>query len=141
VLAGNTMLPLSHRRAANEHATAPSRVRSTRGDRAGARALQRAARAVCPAGLGCQAVAQPAFQPTTRSRAPRPVGCSLGLILAQYYAAVFKCFLIVLNLRNFLKLQKIIETCRNVQNLHNKFCMNPLEPLFIVGLTKLTFMQ
>jgi hypothetical protein len=27
----------------------------------------------------------------------------------------------------------------NVQKIQNKFCMNPLEPLFTVGLTKLTF--
>jgi hypothetical protein len=52
------------RLAADERATAPTRAR---GDRAGAPVLQQAAQAaqaVFPAGLGCQAVAQPAFQPT-----------------------------------------------------------------------------
>jgi hypothetical protein len=101
--------------------------------------LQYAAQAICPAGLGCQAVAQPAFRSTARSRPPRPVGGSLGPVSAQYCAAVFKSFSIVLNLRNYFKIQKFVETCRNFQNLQNKFCMNPLEPLFTVGLTKLTF--
>jgi hypothetical protein len=106
---------------------------------AGMRVLQRAAQAICPAGLGCQAVAQPAFWPTARSWPPCPVGCSLGPVSAQYCATVFKCFSIVSNFRNCFKLQKFVETCRNVQKLQNKFCMNPLEPLFTVGLTKLTF--
>jgi hypothetical protein len=48
-------------------------------------------------------------------------------------------FLIVLISRNCFKLQKFVETCRNVQNLQNKFCMTPLEPLFTVGLAKFTF--
>jgi hypothetical protein len=48
-------------------------------------------------------------------------------------------FSIVLNFKHCFKLQKFLETCRNVQNLENKFCMNPLEPLLTVGLTKLTF--
>jgi hypothetical protein len=49
----------------------------------------------------------------------------------------FNCF----KFQKLFKLQKFVETYRNVQNLQNKFCMNPLEPLFTVGLTKLTFMQ
>jgi hypothetical protein len=144
VLTGNTLPPSSHRRAAGEHATAPSHARSARGDQAGARvarALQRAAQVVFSAGLGCQVVAQSAFQLTAHSKPPRPVGCSLRPVSAQYCATVFKCFLIVLNSRNHFRLQKFIESCRNVQNLPNKFCMNPLEPLFTVGLTKLIFTQ
>jgi hypothetical protein len=70
----------------------PSRARSARGDRAGARALHQAAQAGCPAGLGCQAVAQPAFRSTTRGRPPRPVGSSLGPVSARYCAEDFKCF-------------------------------------------------
>jgi hypothetical protein len=101
--------------------------------------LQWAAQAVCPAGLGCPAVAQPPFQPTARSRPPCPVGCSLRPVSTHYSATVFKCFSIILNFRNCFKLKKFIETCRNVQNLQNKFCVNPLESLFTVGWTKLTF--
>jgi hypothetical protein len=37
-VSGNTLPPLSHRRATGEHATVPSHVRSARGDHAGARA-------------------------------------------------------------------------------------------------------
>jgi hypothetical protein len=94
-VSGNTLPPSSHRRAAGEQATAPSRARSARGDRAGVRAahaLQQAAQAGCPAGLGCQAVAQPAFRPTARGRPPRPVGSSLGPVSARYCAGDFKCF-------------------------------------------------
>jgi hypothetical protein len=58
-----------------------------------------------------------------------------------YCTRGFKCFSIVLNFKNYFKLQKFIETCRNVQKLQNKFCINPLEPLFTVGSTKLTFTQ
>jgi hypothetical protein len=39
------------------------------------------------------------------------------------------------------KLPKFVETCRNVQKLQNNFFMNPLEPLFTVGLIKLAFKQ
>jgi hypothetical protein len=48
---------------------------------------------------------------------------------------------IVLNSRNYFKLPKFVETCRNVKKLQNKFCWTPLEPLYAVGLTKLTFIQ
>jgi hypothetical protein len=60
---------------------------------------------------------------------------------AQHCATDFKSFSIVLNSRNCFKLQKSVETCRSVQKLQNKFCMNTLEPLYTVGFTKLTFMQ
>jgi hypothetical protein len=113
-ISGNTLLPPSHRRAAQ---------------------------AVCPAGLGCQAVAQPAFRSTTRGRPPRPVGYSLRPVSAQYYAGKFNCFSNCFKFQKSFQTSKIHRTCRNVQNLPNKFCMNPLEPLFTVGLTKLTFMQ
>jgi hypothetical protein len=39
-----------------------------------------------------------------------------------------------------VQISKFVETCRNVQKLQNKFCMNTLEPLYTVGLTKLSFM-
>jgi hypothetical protein len=39
------------------------------------------------------------------------------------------------------KLPKFVETCRNVKKLQSKFYTNPLEPLFTVGLNKLTFTQ
>jgi hypothetical protein len=58
---------------------------------------------------------------------------------AQYCAAVLIFFILIP--RNCSKFQKLAETCRNVQKLQHKFCMNPLEPLFTVSLTKLTFMQ
>jgi hypothetical protein len=79
------------RRAVGEHATAPSHARSACGDRAGACA-QQAAHASCPAGMGCQAVAQPAFRPTARGRPPRPVGSSLRPVSARYCAWDFKYF-------------------------------------------------
>jgi hypothetical protein len=123
-ISGNTLPPLSHRRA--RHHVVP-------------RALQRATHAVFPAGLGCQAMAQPAFWPTARGRPPRSVGCSLEPVSAQYCARRFKCFSIVLNSKNHFKLQKFIETYTNVQKLQNKFYWTPLEPLFTVGLSKLTF--
>jgi hypothetical protein len=53
---------------------------------------QQAAQASCPAGLGCQAVAQPVFQPPTRGRPPHPVGSSLGPVLARYCGGDFKYF-------------------------------------------------
>jgi hypothetical protein len=93
----------------------PSRWRACH--RAGTRALQRAAQAVCPAGLGCQAVAQPAFRPTVHGRPPRPVGCSLGPVSARYCAGDFIVFLIVLNSKNCFKLPKFVETGRSVQKL------------------------
>jgi hypothetical protein len=90
-ISGNTLPPLSHRRAADEHAIVPSCAQSARGDRTGARAAAgRAGRLL--AGLGCQAVAQPAFRPTARGRPPRPVGSSLGPASTRYCAGDFKCF-------------------------------------------------
>jgi hypothetical protein len=53
---------------------------------------RRAQQASCPAGVGCQAVAQPAFRPTACGRPPCPVGSSLGPVSARYCAGDFKCF-------------------------------------------------
>jgi hypothetical protein len=50
-------------------------------------------------------------------------------------------FLIDLIPRKWCKLPKFVEACRNAQKWQNKFCMNTLEPLYTVGLTKLIFMQ
>jgi hypothetical protein len=112
-------------------------------------AVPRAARACCGGPRGSCA-------PLGRAARPQPCGCfgrprmagrhapwdvASGRFSAQYYARGFTCFSVVLNSRNCFKLQKFVETCRNVQNLQHKFCMNPLQPLFTVGLTKLTFMQ
>jgi hypothetical protein len=95
------------------------------------------------------------FSPLGRATRPRPRGCfgrprvpgrhapwavASGRFSAQYCARVLNVFFIVLNSRNCFKLQKFVETCKNVQNLPNKFGMNPLEPLHTVGLTKITFM-
>jgi hypothetical protein len=80
-ISGNTLSPSSHRRATGEGPTALSRVQSARDDRAdsrAARALQQATHTGCPTGLGCQAVAQPAFRPTAHGRSTRPMGYSLG---------------------------------------------------------------
>jgi hypothetical protein len=130
----SSVTPCRRRATVEPLASAPPHAQTSRG----ACALPRATRAVFPAGPSRQAAASRLFRPIARSRPPRPVGCSLGPVSAQYCATVFKCFSIVLNLRNCPKLQKFVETCRNVQNFQNKFCMNPLEPLFTVGLTKLT---
>jgi hypothetical protein len=103
-----------HRRAADEHATAPSHARSARGDRAGARvarALQQATQASCPTRLGCQAMAQPAFRPTACGRPPHPVGSSLGPVSARYCAGDFKCF------SNCFKSQKLVQTSKIHRNL------------------------
>jgi hypothetical protein len=70
----------------------------------------------------------------------RAVHCSCRPILAQHYAAILNHFLIDLIPRKYDKIPKFVETCKNVQKLQNKFCMNTLEPLYIVGLTKLTSM-
>jgi hypothetical protein len=113
-ISANTLPPASRRRATDERATTSSHAWSKGGDSVGARALQWAAQAVFPTRPGCQVVAQPAFQPTACGSPPRPMGCSLGPVLAQYCAQGFKCFLIVLNFRNCFKLQKFVETCRNV---------------------------
>jgi hypothetical protein len=92
------------------------------------------------------------FSPLGRAARARPRGCFSRPRVAGRHApwAVasgrfsasalgFKCFLIVLNSRNCFKLHKFTETCRNVQKFRNKICGTPIEPLFIVGLTKLAF--
>jgi hypothetical protein len=101
-ISGNTLLPSSHRRTIGEHATASSRVRFARGGHAGMRA-QQAAQAGCLAGLGYQAMAQPAFQLTARGRPPRPMGSSLRPVSARNCAADFKCFF------NCFKSQKLVQ--------------------------------
>jgi hypothetical protein len=65
----------------------------------------------CPVGLGCQAVAQSAFRPTTRGRPPRLVGSSLGPVSARYCDRDFKCF------SNCFKSQKLIQTSKIRRNL------------------------
>jgi hypothetical protein len=84
--------------------------------------------------------------PSRPSGRPRVAGrwaacCSRELISNQHCAADFKSFPIVFNSRNCFKLTKFVETYRNVQKLRNKFCWTPLESLYTVGLTKLTFIQ
>jgi hypothetical protein len=89
-------------------------------------------------------VAQPTFLAARAWQAMagrRAVHCSHGPVSTHHYAAILNHFSIVLNSRTCFKLQKFVEACRSVQKLQDKFCMNPPEPLCIVGLTKLTFMQ
>jgi hypothetical protein len=69
VLAGSTLPPASPHRAAVERATA--------------RTLPRAARAVFPTGPSRQAATSWLFRPAARSRPPRSVGCSLVPVSAQ----------------------------------------------------------
>jgi hypothetical protein len=66
--------------------------------------------------------------------------CSHRPVSVRHYAVNFNLFSIVFNSRNCFKLPKFVKTCMNVQKLQNKFCWTPLEPLYTVGLTKLTFM-
>jgi hypothetical protein len=76
-----------------------------------------------------------------RGKLPGRASQAVGRFEARHCAAIFYRFLIILNSRKYDKLPKFVKTCRNVQNYQNKFCMNPLEPLFTVGLIKLVFMQ
>jgi hypothetical protein len=76
---------------------------------------------------------------TPRMAGRRATHCSRGPVFGPTLRGDFKSFLIILNFRNCFKLTKFIETCRSVQKLQNKFCWTPLETLFTVGLTKLTF--
>jgi hypothetical protein len=82
--------------------TAPARA---------ARALQQAAQAGCPAGLGCQAMAMPTFRPTARGRPSCPVGSSLGPVSTRYCAGDFKCF------SNCFKSQKLVQNSKIRRNL------------------------
>jgi hypothetical protein len=66
---------------------------------------------------------------------------AMGWFEARHCAAIFNCFSIDLIPKKWCKFPKFIETCRNVQKWQIKFCMNILEPLYIVVLTKLTFVQ
>jgi hypothetical protein len=75
------------------------------------RRAQQAVQASCPVGLGCQAVAQPAFRPTARGRTPRPVSSSLVPVSAWYCAGDFKCFF------NCFKSQKLVQTSKICRNL------------------------
>jgi hypothetical protein len=76
---------------------------------------------------------------TARDRLPRLTSCNPGSVAGLVLCRAFNHFSIVLNFKHCFKLQKFVKTCRNVQNLQNKFYMNPLEPLLTAGLTKLTF--
>jgi hypothetical protein len=131
--------PPPSRRRARHRTRRPHAVTTSRA--CGACATSRATRAIFPAGPSRQAAASRLFQPTARSRPPRPVGCSIEPASAQYCARKFNHFSNCFKFRKSFQTSKIRRTCRNVQHLPNKFCMNPLELLFIVGLTKLTFMQ
>jgi hypothetical protein len=72
----------------------------------------------------------------------RAMHCSRGpdsgpTLCGDFFKSFFNCFKFL----NFFKFPKSVETCMSVQKLQNKFCWTPIEPLFTVGLTKLTFMQ
>jgi hypothetical protein len=64
-----------------------------------------------PAGLGSQAVAQPAFRPTAHGRPPCPMGSSLGPVSVRYCAGDFKCF------SNCFKSQKLVQISKIRRNL------------------------
>jgi hypothetical protein len=123
-----TLLPSSHRRAVEEHATAPSRACGS-GPRMTFVPLGWAVGSWPSRLFGRPRVAGSHALWTVASGRFRPSTVPGNLIV----------FPIVLNCRNRFKLQKFIETCMNVKKLQNKFCMNPLEPLFTEGLTRLTF--
>jgi hypothetical protein len=76
-----------------------------------AHVLQQATQADCPAGLGCQAVAQLVFRLTARGRPPRPVGSSLGLISGPVLCRGFNRF------SNCFKFQKSFQTSKICRNL------------------------
>jgi hypothetical protein len=77
-----------------------------------------------------------------RSRTPHPIGfwpqAGFGPALCEF---LLKSFLFALNSRKWVKLQKFIKICRNVQKWETKFCWTPLWQLYIVGLTKLSLVQ
>jgi hypothetical protein len=79
-----------------------------------ARALQQVEQAGCPAGLGCQVVAQSAFRMTAHGRPPCPVGSSLGPVSAQYCDGDFKCFFNCFKSQKLVQIPKFVETCRKV---------------------------
>jgi hypothetical protein len=143
VLAGNTLPPMNHRRATGECATTPSRARSARGHHAN----MRVARACCSGprrpfallGRAARPGPSPLFDRPRVAGRCAPWAVASGWFQPSTVRLFFKYFSIVLNSKNCFKLQKFVETCRNVQQLQNKFCMNPIEPLITVGLTKLTF--
>jgi hypothetical protein len=72
-------------------------------------------------------------------RPPRRKGRSHGPDSAHARFTPFPFSFLFKQFQKWFKLPKFVETCRNVQKLQNKFCMNPLEPLFTVGLAKFTF--
>jgi hypothetical protein len=77
-----------------------------------------------------------------RSWLPHPIGLRPRARFSQVLCDfLLKSFLIVVNSRKPFKFPKFIETCRNVQKLQNKFCINTLEAIYTVGLTKLSLMQ
>jgi hypothetical protein len=70
-----------------------------------------------------------------------PWSVAPGRFMAQHCATVFKKILKYLMSRKYSRLQKFVETGRSVHKLQNKFCVNPLEQHYTVGLTHLTFVQ
>jgi hypothetical protein len=88
---------------------------------------------------GCWAARQAAVPPHEGQLRLRAT--AMGWFEARHCAAIFNCFSIDLIPKKWCKFPKFKETCRNVQKWQIKFCMNILEPLYIVGLTKLTFVQ
>jgi hypothetical protein len=46
-----------------------------------------------------------------------------------------------LNSRNLFKLTKLIEICRNLRKIQNKFCVNPYEQIYPDNLTTSSFSQ
>jgi hypothetical protein len=134
VLAGSTLPPASPHRTAVERVTAPARARAAHGDHTVSVrpvSAHRGPPGRGPAGFLAGRVWQ-AAGPSAASR-----GLDFGPTLYDNFKSFFNC----LNSRNCFKLQEFVETCRDVQKLENKFFMNPLEPLFTVGLIKLSVME
>jgi hypothetical protein len=128
--------PLARRQ--TRHRAIPHAVTTPRTRAASARSLVRTGRSA--GGPGRQAAAQPACRLATHDRPPRFTGCNPGPVAGPVLCWRFNRFPSCLKKnRNCFKIPKFVETCRNVQKLQNKFCTNPLDPIFIVGLTKLTF--
>jgi hypothetical protein len=50
-------------------------------------------------------------------------------------------FFDLFNFKNISKLQKFLKTCGNVQKWQTKFCWTPLGEVYLVDVTKFTFVQ
>jgi hypothetical protein len=74
-------------------------------------------------------------------QAATPQHCGLGSFPAQHCAEFKNCFPFILNSQIVSKFQKSIGSHRNVKKWQTKFCMNPLEQLYIVGTTKFIIVQ